>query len=179
LVSLVGIRGRVLVPALGFLAGCVPIDGGAVEASWVLRTFDGRAISSCGCSTPEIARVRFVVTQVSPEGTLGEDLCAGRSDCEFSCSRQSGATSFFILPGRYALSVAPLGVAGDSLVPPGPPSLEPPSPDQPTDPVVRVPAPILRDIAYGRPTQLDAVAIESSCAVACNGEQSNRVCTRE
>ncbi len=179
LVSLVAIRVAVLAPALGLVAGCVPIDGGAVEASWVLRTFDGRAISSCACSSPEIARVRFVVYGVREDGSLREDLCAGRSDCEFSCSRQSGATSFFIPPGRYAFSVAPLGVAGDSLVPPGPPILQPPGTDQPTDPSVRVPAPILRDIAYGRPTQLDAIAIESSCAAACNGEQSNRVCTRE
>jgi hypothetical protein len=162
------------------LGACVPMNGGAVEASWVLRTFDGRAISSCGCSSPEIGRVRFVVAELTAQGLPGTDVCAGRSDCEFSCSRQSGATSFFIAPARYAISVAPLGVAGDSLVMAPSPVLDPPTgADRPTDPVVRVPAPILRDVVYGRPTQLDAIAIESSCATACNGEQSNRVCTRE
>jgi hypothetical protein len=164
----------------GCLVGCVPINGGAVEASWVLRTFDGRAISNCDCSSPEISRVRFVVMALSAQGLPVEDLCAGRSDCEFSCSRQSGATSFFIRPARYAISVAPLGVAGDSLVTaPAPVPAPPTGVDRPADPAVRVPAPILRDVVYGRPTELDAIAIETSCSVACNGEQSNRVCTRE
>ena len=174
-----------LVPSLAAmsvacLGGCVPIDGGAVEASWVLRTFDGRAISSCRCASPEISRVRLVVSRLGPQGLPEEDICAGRSDCEFTCSRQSGATSFFIPPERYAISVAPLGVAGDSLVATPTPVLDPPTgADRPTDPAVRVPAPILRDVVYGRPTELDAFAIESSCAAACSGEQSNRVCTRD
>jgi hypothetical protein len=164
----------------GCLVGCVPINGGAVEASWVLRTFDGRAISSCGCSSPEISRVRFVVVELGAQGLPKQDLCAGRSDCEFSCSRQSGATSFFIPPNRYAISVAPIGVAGDSLVTaPTPVPAPPTGVDRPADPAVRVPAPILRDVVYGQPTELDAIAIESSCSVACNGEQSNRVCTRD
>jgi hypothetical protein len=34
-------------------------------------------------------------------------------------------------------------------------------------------------VVFGRPTQLDALAIEAGCAVACNGDDSNRVCTRE
>jgi hypothetical protein len=148
--------------------GCVPTEGGAVEASWVLRTFDGRAISSCRCSEPEIIRVRLVVAPIEPDGTTQQDVCAGRSDCEFSCSRQSGATPFFVPTGRYAISVAPLGVGGEIL-----------AGEPPYGAGVRVPAPILRDVVFGRPTQLDAVAIEAGCAATCNGEQSNRVCTRD
>ena len=49
--------------------GCVDIDGGAIEANWVLRTRDGRAIEGCGCADPPIARVRFFVMPSVPEGT--------------------------------------------------------------------------------------------------------------
>ncbi len=161
-------RACLLGGALGGVVACVPTDGGAVEVSWVLRTFDGRAISSCRCSAPEVSRVRLVVAEVQPDGSLGQDVCAGRSDCEFSCARQSGATAFFVAPSRYAISVAPLGAGGEIL-----------AGEPPYGAGVRVPAPILRDVVFGRPTQLDAMAIESGCAAACNGEQSNRVCTRE
>jgi hypothetical protein len=147
---------------------CVPTEGGAVEASWVLRTFDGRAISSCGCSEPVVARVRLVVARIEADGTSSPDVCAGRSDCEFSCSRQSGATPFFVRTGRYAISVAPLGVDGAIL-----------AGEPPYGAGVRVPAPILREVVFGQPTQLDAIAIEAGCSAACNGEQSNRVCTRD
>src|SRR5688572_22363371 len=67
------------------VAGCVEVDGGAIEASWVLRTADGRAISGCGCANPEIARVRFVVRTVGDDNIPGEDVCAGQPGCEFPC----------------------------------------------------------------------------------------------
>ena len=152
--------------------GCVEVDGGAIEASWVLRTFDGRAISGCDCANPEIARVRLVVHSALPDPasgseSLGPDVCAGLPGCEFSCRSQRGATPFFLPTGRYAISVLPLGSQGEALV--GAPS---------GMAGVRVPAPILRDVEFGRPTQLDAVAIESGCAQICNGDQSNKVCSR-
>jgi hypothetical protein len=147
-------------------AGCVDVDGGAIEASWVLRTFDGRGISGCGCASPEIARVRFVAQRIETDGALGDDVCAGQSGCEFPCHSQRGATPFFVPAGRYAISVAPLDAQGAALVMPQ------------GGGAVRVPAPILRAVVFGRPTQLDAVAIESGCAVACNGDQGNKVCSR-
>jgi hypothetical protein len=142
------------------LAGCVDVDGGAIEASWVLRTFDGRGISDCGCSQPEITRVRFVVRSVAPEGAVGDDVCAGRPGCEFPCHRQRGATPFFVPARRYAISFAPLDNQGMPLT------------------GARVPAPILRDVEFGRATQLDAISIESACSAACNGDQGNKVCSR-
>jgi hypothetical protein len=147
-------------------AGCVDVDGGAIEASWVLRTFDGRGISGCACASPEIARVRFVSRRLGSDGALGDDVCAGQSGCEFPCHSQRGATPFFVPTGRYAISIAPLDAQGAPLT----------MPTGGGD--VRVPAPILRDVVFGRPTQLDAVAIESSCAEACNGDQGNKVCSR-
>jgi hypothetical protein len=153
-----------LAPAGG---GCVQVDGGAIEASWVLRTFDGRAISDCGCASPEIARVRFVARPVGADEAQGEDVCAGRTGCEFSCRSQRGATPFFVPAGRYAVSFAALDAQGTPL-PAGTPEAA----------GVRVPAPILREVVHGRPTQLDAVAIETGCAQSCNGDFSNKVCSR-
>ena len=147
------------------VAGCVEVDGGAIEASWVLRTADGRSISGCGCANPEIARVRFVVRKVGDDNISGEDVCAGQPGCEFPCRSQRGATPFFVPGGRYAISFAPLDPAGTAL-----------SAGAPGSGTVRVPAPILREVVHGRPTQLDAVAIETGCAQACNGELSNKVC---
>jgi hypothetical protein len=148
--------------------GCVDIDGGAIEASWVLRTRDGRAIEGCGCADPAITRVRFfVVPSVSEGAPAGSDLCEGRGDCEFACGSQRGATPFFVPAGRYAVSIVVLGVAGAPVatgVGPG---------------TVRVPAPILRDVVYGQPTQLEAVAIEAGCAAACGGDVPTRACSRD
>jgi hypothetical protein len=141
------------------VGGCVEVDGGAIEASWVLRTFDGRAISSCGCASPAIARVRFVARAVGDDETLGED------GCEFPCRSQRGATPFFVPTGRYAVSFSPLDVTGTAL-----------GAGAPGSGGVRVPAPILREVVHGRPTQLDAVAIETGCAQSCNGDLSNKVC---
>jgi hypothetical protein len=147
------------------VAGCVEVDGGAIEASWVLRTADGRAISGCGCANPAIARVRFVVRTVGDDNMPGQDVCAGQPGCEFPCRSQRGATPFFVPGGRYAISFAPLDPAGTAL-----------SAGAPGSGSVRVPAPILREVVHGRPTQLDAVAIETGCAQACNGDLSNKVC---
>jgi hypothetical protein len=140
-------------------AACVQVDGGAVEASWVLQTFDGRSISDCGCSTPEVSRVRFVVVRMDGPGG---DVCAGRPSCEFPCRRGTGATRFEIPPGRYAISLSPLGVTGQPLLAGG---------------AVDVPAPILRNVVFGQPTELDAFSIQASCALMCGGE--SRVCTQD
>jgi hypothetical protein len=145
------------------VGGCVDVNGGAIEASWVLRTSDGRAISDCGCASPEIARVRFVAQPVGDDEDLGADVCAGQPGCEFLCRSQRGATPFFVPTGRYAISLAPLDEGGAALI-------------AGASGTVRVPAPILREVVSGRPTQLDAVAIETGCAQACNGDLSNKVC---
>jgi len=62
------VRRLALLIALGASVGgssCVPVDGGAVEASWTIRSEDGRAISSCGCTDPAIANVRLRVVAQS------------------------------------------------------------------------------------------------------------------
>src|SRR3982751_5380405 len=68
------------------LVGCVQIDGGSIEANWVVRTYDGRAMDGCDCADPSLSRIRFVAALVDPSGALGADVCAGRPECEFSCN---------------------------------------------------------------------------------------------
>src|ERR1700759_5442932 len=69
---------------------CVAIDGGAVEASWVIHG-NGRAVTDCSCSNPQIASVRLDI--VGHGGAIeGTTPCAGQARCQFACQRQTGAT---------------------------------------------------------------------------------------
>src|SRR6266700_8127978 len=80
-------------------AGCVRIDGGAVEVSWVVRSTDGRAITDCSCANPAISKVR--IDLVGMNGDIDQTQpCAGRTSCEFPCQRQTGSTPFNINPGH-------------------------------------------------------------------------------
>lgn len=142
----------------------MPIDGGAVEASWVVRTPDGRAIGSCECADPAIARVRIVLEGVSAE-VKGQRPCDGRSACEFACQRQTGATPFDIPPGTYAISLTPTDAAGQDL-------LEAAAGRNP----VRAPAPILREVVRGQPTQLETHLLVAPCAQACSGDSQGKAC---
>jgi hypothetical protein len=148
-------------------AGCVRIDGGSIEANWVVRTYDGRAIAGCGCADPAIARVRFVAALVNPDGSLGADVCTGRADCEFSCDSQRGATPFFVPAGRYAISLAVIAPGGLAVPATGGTS------------GVGLQAPILRDVVFGQPTQLEAFAIEANCADRCGGGQTTHACSAD
>jgi len=141
---------------------CVSIDGGAVEASWVVRTEDGRAITNCACSDPQIASVRLQLLGASGE-VKGTTPCQDRSSCQFSCQRHTGATPFDIPPGFYLISLVPVDAAGQDLS-----ALAPPR-------QVQTPAPVLREVVKGQPTQLDALAIVGKCAPSCSGKE-NRVC---
>ena len=161
-------QGSVLVAALvANLAGCVQIDGGSIEANWVVRTYDGRAMDGCDCADPSIARVRFVAARVDPAGALGADVCAGRSECEFSCNSQRGATPFFVPAGRYAVSLSATGPAGQAL------------PTLGGKAGIHLQAPILRDVVFGQPTQLEAFAIEANCADRCGGNQTTQACSAD
>jgi hypothetical protein len=153
-----------LIALLFSTLSCVSIDGGAVEASWVVVTHDGRGISSCACTCPAVAKVRL---QLLPVGG-GADPCAGRASCEFSCDLQSGATRFDIPPGTYAMSLLPVGADGSDVMNgeaggcragPG------------ADPVIR-------DVISGRVTGLDAIMVLADCAPECGGADNTRVCGR-
>jgi hypothetical protein len=161
---------RIRLAALGALlaAGCVRIDGGAVEISWVVRSPEGRAITDCTCADPVISRVRIDLLGVGGD-IAGTTPCAGRSDCEFSCQRQTGSTPFMIRPGvagadnqvpEYQISVEALGVDGQPLFD------------------VQAPAPILRSVVQGQPTELEAFLLVAKCAGYCSGTNISDPCTR-
>ena len=144
---------------------CVPIDGGAVEVSWVVVTPDGRTISDCGCTCARIAKVRL---RLEPLGG-GADPCAGRSSCQFSCNLKSGATHFDIPAGTYAISVVPADASGNDITPGEAGSgcgAEPGA------------NPIVRDVVKGKVTGLDALIVLADCAPECGGSDSSKVCSR-
>jgi hypothetical protein len=157
---------RVTLIALLFCAlGCVSVDGGAVEASWVVVTNnDGRRIANCACTCPPIAKIRM---QLTPVGG-GPDPCAGHDSCAFSCNQQTGATRFDIPPGTYGISLVAVGADGNDI-PNGPVG---------TCSLGGGPAPVVRDVQKGRVTQLDALVMLADCAPECGGADSTRVCTR-
>jgi len=149
--------------SLAFLStACVEIDGGAVEISWVIRSETGSAITDCGCASPSIATVRLKLTGVG--GTI-EDYqpCAGNAHCDFPCGRQTGSTPFNIKEThgdeRYQVSIAAVGTDGTELL------------------QVMTPAPILREVARGQPTEVESMQLVALCATECQMNSSG-VCTR-
>lgn len=145
---------------------CVPIDNGAVEASWIVRSDDGQAITDCGCSDPEIAGVRITLVGDSAE-VRGSRPCDGRAQCEFPCRRHGGATPFDIPPGSYLISLVPVDPSGRDLT----------QPAEGRAPVL-VPAPVLREVVRGQPTQLEAFQLVARCAADCAGNSNSKVCSR-
>jgi hypothetical protein len=157
---------RVTLIALLFCAlGCVSVDGGAVEASWVVVTNnDGRRIADCGCTCPPIAKIRLALAPVGG----GPDPCAGRASCAFGCNQQTGATRFDIPPGSYAISLVAVDQDGKDI-PVGPVG---------TCSLGGGPDPAVREVSKGRVTQLDALVMLADCAAECGGADSTRVCTK-
>jgi hypothetical protein len=158
---------RITLIALLFSAmGCVPVDGGAVEASWLVATYgDGRGIADCNCACPPIAKVRLRLVPVAG----GDDACAGRDTCQFSCNLQSGATRFDIPAGSYAISLVPVGQDGNDIAPRSDPLTC--GAQSGVDPVVR-------EVVKGQVTQLDAMLMKATCAPECGGLDGTRVCTK-
>lgn len=80
-------------------AGCLELDGGAVEVAWVVRDTDQRART---CKEADIAHVRVTVLRET-DGGVYEDLCRagviGR--CTFDCEAGDGTTPFKIPAGWY------------------------------------------------------------------------------
>jgi hypothetical protein len=140
---------------------CVSIDGGAVEASWVVVSQQGYAIAHCGCSDPQIDSVRLKLVGNAPP-VMDAEPCHGRASCQFSCDRRTGATPFDIPPGLYLMSLVPVDAAGQDLVAVG---------DGGGTRVV-TPAPVLREVVRGQPTQLDALAIVAGCSPSCTKNKS-------
>lgn len=141
--------------AASFIPACVPVNGGAVEISWlVVQSGTGGAITDCSCADPAIAKVRLVLVGVG--GTIdGATPCAGKAQCDFPCQNQTGATAFNIPPtGKgesYRVSAVAVGADGIEL------------------PQIMSPAPTLLQVVEGQPTEVAAFALVAPCAAACSG----------
>src|SRR4051812_31869981 len=119
---------------------CVEIDGGAVEASWVVVSVDGHAIPTCACTDPQIDSVRVkLVRYGGGAAEPGGDACAGRASCQFACDRRTGATPFDIPPGQYLMSLVAVDGTGQDL-----------TDDAAGEKRVVAPAPVLRDVVRGQ-----------------------------
>jgi hypothetical protein len=135
---------------------CVDINGGAVEVPWIVFARDGRgAINDCACATPAIQSVRLKLEPAGANATPA-DPCAEASSCVFSCGRKIGSTPFMVPPGDYLMSIEPLGTDGLVI------------------PEDAVPAPVLRRVQKGAPTELDAFEIQAPCG--CHGDDVQAPC---
>ena len=146
----------ILALAAALIPACVSINGGAVEISWIVVARDGRGITNCGCADPAIANVRLVLKGVG--GTIdGATPCAGKAQCDFACQRQTGATAFDIPPTgpgeSYEVSVVAVDDAGNTV----------------PQSAIMTPAPILRQVVGGQPTEVEAFALVAPCAPSCDG----------
>jgi hypothetical protein len=155
-------RPAVALPLLAcLLTACVEIDGGAVEVSWVIRSKTGSAITDCGCAAPAIATVRLWLVRRGG-ANAGDTPCAGQAQCDFPCPRQTGSTAFNIPETRgtetYEVSVRAVGVDGRELL------------------EVMTPAPILREVVRGQPTEVESMQLVADCATECQMNSSG-VCT--
>jgi hypothetical protein len=155
------------IAVLSLLAGlstsCVEIDGGAVEVSWVIRSKAGAAITDCGCASPPIGEVRLDLLGIGG-AVEGKRPCADNAQCDFPCARQTGATPFSIPEThgdeRYQVSITALGTDGAPL------ALQ-----------VMAPAPILREVVRGQPTEIASIQLVAECATECLMNSSG-VCSR-
>jgi hypothetical protein len=159
---------RVTLIALLFSAlGCKHVDGGAVEASWVMVTSFGQGISDCSCTCPSIAKIRMELLPQGPNAGSG-DACAGRSACEFSCSQGTGATQFDIPPGTYQVRLVPVGANGTDVT-----AGEAGGCHAEGRAFTK-----LFEVVAGRVTQLDVLEMVAGCAPECGGDDNTRVCTK-
>ena len=83
-------------------AACIEIDGGAVELSWSLRSFDGERVDSCTDARVDQVRVCWQ----SVEGDTSTGICEGSQS--FPCGEENGVSGFEIVPGRAAFWVEPI-----------------------------------------------------------------------
>lgn len=125
---------------LALVAGgpaCIEIDGGAVELSWSLRSFDGDRVRNCNAARVDEVRICW---QSIDDGT-STGVCQGSQS--FPCGEENGVSGFEIAPGRTAFWVEPICFDG--------------SPAEVGS--YQVPPPIVRTVEDGKIVTLDSLLI--------------------
>lgn len=150
-------RGRfwlALVITLQVVTGvaCVEVNGGAVELSWSVRTFDGdRVEDSCDDDDHDVhlEGIRLAWKAVEGDGDGGGTVLEPDGWDEFPCSDRRGITDFRVPTDQQMLWIVPVCAGG-----------------LPATGNYQVPPPIVRTIQEGTVTTLNAllvVADESTC----------------
>jgi hypothetical protein len=123
--------------------GCVAIDGGAVEVSWSIRSFEGDAVGTC--LEARIDKIRLCwnpLTDPAPDGAPDEP-CPPDQRRSFPCDDSSGVTGFDLDPGLTAFWIEPVCTDGE-----------------PADPgTYQVPPPIVRTVREGRIISLNSLLL--------------------
>jgi len=172
-------RACLLTVVLGLL-GCVRIEGGAVELSWVTYCASGKRPgstgASCSCTVRErdLAAVRLVLTplrQGQDDAQTLEDGCSQGAICSFEASDRAGNTGFRVPPGEYEISVVPLDAQGTPL---GGPSCVP---DGNPLSCWQTPSPVRRTVVHGEVVSLGAVLIVVPDCPAVSGCRPSEGCS--
>jgi hypothetical protein len=131
-----------IVIGVSLASSCVPVDGGAVELAWEVRSR-----GPYGCVREEngsvVDRISDVSLCVRACAVVADGECVGDTECpvrSWPCEGLRGTTTFEIVAGRKELWI-------EVKCPDGSPAN------------VIVPEPIVRDIADGEVTQLNALLI--------------------
>jgi hypothetical protein len=123
------------------VTGCVAIDGGAVEVSWSIRSFDGDAVETCGDAL--VDKIRLCWTPLTDGSTADPETCLPGQRRTFSCDEASGVTGFDLEPGLTAFWIEPVCTDGE-----------------PADPgTYQVPPPIVRTVRDGRIISLNSLLL--------------------
>lgn len=138
--ALNGMRAHIAFLALVAVAagGCIEIDGGAVELSWSLRSFDGEPVDSC--ADARIERVRICWQSVADGAVAGAACEASQS---FPCEEENGVSGFEIAPGATAFFAEPICVDGEPAA----------------TGTYQVPPPIVRSVEEGKIVTLNSLLI--------------------
>jgi len=140
-------------------AGCIEIDGGAVELSWSLRDFDGDSVDSC-----RDARVDEVEICWQPSGgdTPSVDVeCQSGQRESFPCSEENGVSGFTIDPGPTAFWAHPICDTGEAA----------------EEDTYQAPAPIVRSVQDGQIVTLNSLLIVVS-PIDSNCPEAGCTCSR-
>ncbi len=141
------ILGLILVVFVSGVAGCVQVEGGAVELSWSIRDFNDEKVE---CNDARIQDIRICWQATPDENT--EIEC--RLSHSFPCLASRGVSEFEVDEGITAFFVQPrCSVGGQELVPVGDYS---------------VPPPIEREVSKGKVVTLNQILVLVTPVGSCN-----------
>jgi hypothetical protein len=139
----------VLFAAASLLAGCIAVDGGAIEARWELRkgpkTYPKEQGQTTSCTDAGLSKIRFVLSPVasgcSALGSGTDDPCAQDDRCLFDCEPHPLGTTAFVIPiGTYCMVLRGVDASTGALL-------------TEADGIIS-PDPVVRDVRLGELTDL-------------------------